>query len=128
MIRRPPRSTLFPYTTLFRSNHLLHQTDTQGLVRVELITGQQITHRVAPANLAWQADGRTSKRKEAALDLYLSKPCSGSRNAYIRCQHQLNTDGQAYALHRRDQRFREARATNAKWIESTLWVVEITQA
>src|SRR2546422_6014999 len=25
MIRRPPRSTLFPYTTLFRSNEALHQ-------------------------------------------------------------------------------------------------------
>src|ERR1035437_10511959 len=25
MIRRPPRSTLFPYTTLFRSLHVLHQ-------------------------------------------------------------------------------------------------------
>src|SRR5947208_6236019 len=25
MIRRPPRSTLFPYTTLFRSNRLLHR-------------------------------------------------------------------------------------------------------
>src|SRR5690349_23423354 len=24
MIRRPPRSTLFPYTTLFRSNVLIH--------------------------------------------------------------------------------------------------------
>src|SRR2546422_10934958 len=24
MIRRPPRSTLFPYTTLFRSHHLVH--------------------------------------------------------------------------------------------------------
>src|SRR5437667_5362820 len=24
MIRRPPRSTLFPYTTLFRSEHLHH--------------------------------------------------------------------------------------------------------
>src|SRR3712207_8091493 len=24
MIRRPPRSTLFPYTTLFRSQHELH--------------------------------------------------------------------------------------------------------
>src|SRR3989442_8145951 len=24
MIRRPPRSTLFPYTTLFRSNRSLH--------------------------------------------------------------------------------------------------------
>src|SRR2546430_3568896 len=25
MIRRPPRSTLFPYTTLFRSNSALHR-------------------------------------------------------------------------------------------------------
>src|SRR3712207_8484754 len=25
MIRRPPRSTLFPYTTLFRSNNSFHQ-------------------------------------------------------------------------------------------------------
>src|SRR3712207_7329182 len=25
MIRRPPRSTLFPYTTLFRSDHLVEQ-------------------------------------------------------------------------------------------------------
>src|SRR2546429_1517467 len=27
MIRRPPRSTLFPYTTLFRSPHDLPRTD-----------------------------------------------------------------------------------------------------
>src|SRR3712207_7675962 len=26
MIRRPPRSTLFPYTTLFRSGHLVYLT------------------------------------------------------------------------------------------------------
>src|SRR3712207_8758072 len=26
MIRRPPRSTLFPYTTLFRSAGIIHQT------------------------------------------------------------------------------------------------------
>src|SRR5436190_8512825 len=26
MLRRPPRSTLFPYTTLFRSKHLLATT------------------------------------------------------------------------------------------------------
>src|SRR3712207_7644348 len=31
MIRRPPRSTLFPYTTLFRSNAVLHN----GLGRYE---------------------------------------------------------------------------------------------
>src|SRR3712207_8555838 len=28
MIRRPPRSTLFPYTTLFRSETLLRNADT----------------------------------------------------------------------------------------------------
>src|SRR5258707_8717879 len=40
MIRRPPRSTLFPYTTLFRSRHafgpILLVTDRQGLKRVVL--------------------------------------------------------------------------------------------
>src|SRR3712207_7012806 len=30
MIRRPPRSTLFPYTTLFRSRELLHDADAGG--------------------------------------------------------------------------------------------------
>src|SRR3712207_7542449 len=29
MIRRPPRSTLFPYTTLFRSNQLASATATE---------------------------------------------------------------------------------------------------
>src|SRR2546430_3212555 len=31
MIRRPPRSTLFPYTTLFRSHHIIHDDD--GIAR-----------------------------------------------------------------------------------------------
>src|SRR2546422_3337193 len=30
MIRRPPRSTLFPYTTLFRSQHSARQRGGQG--------------------------------------------------------------------------------------------------
>src|SRR5256885_8456899 len=33
MIRRPPRSTLFPYTTLFRSRRGLHQGRTTMLLR-----------------------------------------------------------------------------------------------
>src|SRR3712207_8389730 len=31
MIRRPPRSTLFPYTTLFRSDLVAANTDVQSL-------------------------------------------------------------------------------------------------
>src|SRR2546426_8827795 len=30
MIRRPPRSTLFPYTTLFRSRHVPHRDRALG--------------------------------------------------------------------------------------------------
>src|SRR3712207_7205880 len=33
MIRRPPRSTLFPYTTLFRSQHVIGHTQ---ILRVKL--------------------------------------------------------------------------------------------
>src|SRR3712207_8763415 len=46
MIRRPPRSTLFPYTTLFRSDRVRHRgvpprevrgpDDAQGLAEVRL--------------------------------------------------------------------------------------------
>src|SRR2546430_12836570 len=32
MIRRPPRSTLFPYTTLFRSRSASHDVDAAGEV------------------------------------------------------------------------------------------------
>src|SRR3712207_8314072 len=39
MIRRPPRSTLFPYTTLFRS---------RALLTVERVLGH-LDHREAPA-------------------------------------------------------------------------------
>src|SRR3712207_7245496 len=39
MIRRPPRSTLFPYTTLFRS---------QGVVGLERVEGEQILRDDGP--------------------------------------------------------------------------------
>src|SRR3712207_9048994 len=36
MIRRPPRSTLFPYTTLFRSDGLRHDRHRAGLLAGEV--------------------------------------------------------------------------------------------
>src|SRR5258708_27199888 len=38
MIRRPPRSTLFPYTTLFRSANAARRLIRDGLTRVGNIT------------------------------------------------------------------------------------------
>src|SRR2546427_5944884 len=47
MIRRPPRSTLFPYTTLFRSRRMRRLRRTAALRRLV-----QETH-VVPAQLVW---------------------------------------------------------------------------
>src|SRR2546422_6576465 len=46
MIRRPPRSTLFPYTTLFRS--LVPVPD---LLQARMITQRQQIHAVKPPRL-----------------------------------------------------------------------------
>src|SRR3712207_7984074 len=39
MIRRPPRSTLFPYTTLFRSARRRRRRDRAGRVHVDELPG-----------------------------------------------------------------------------------------
>src|SRR5258708_19980575 len=48
MIRRPPRSTLFPYTTLFRSANLLHDDALFALqfVRHERRIGEDVRQHV----------------------------------------------------------------------------------
>src|SRR3712207_7246855 len=48
MIRRPPRSTLFPYTTLFRSGPQLGELalGQVGLAAVQLVGHHQPEHRV----------------------------------------------------------------------------------
>src|SRR3712207_8166388 len=47
MIRRPPRSTLFPYTTLFRSD--LH-VETVHLGQLEDVPGAGVGHRAGDAD------------------------------------------------------------------------------
>src|SRR2546429_3382978 len=51
MIRRPPRSTLFPYTTLFRS---------QGLVQGNYVTPQEFINARASAEQAEAAYRRAA--------------------------------------------------------------------
>src|SRR5258706_12628530 len=54
MIRRPPRSTLFPYTTLFRSRYQVERYDERQLKRLDAkpgITGWAQIH--GRATLPW---------------------------------------------------------------------------
>src|SRR3712207_7450901 len=58
MIRRPPRSTLFPYTTLFRSN------------RFWLVTGQQRSLTSVPGTKTWE---NYQRKKIGQVTLRLGK-------------------------------------------------------
>src|SRR2546430_14921727 len=64
MIRRPPRSTLFPYTTLLRSPLLIRQVDRQHLqvlILVSVVRGDDVLHlpatRFAPRGPEIEKDG-----------------------------------------------------------------------
>src|SRR5690606_41789487 len=68
-IRRPPRSTLFPYTTLFRSGFAVAEHPAQ-LETVADARGQQPLHRVlgrraqpAPARRAVGASGKLQRER-----------------------------------------------------------------
>src|SRR5260370_22306826 len=70
MIRRPPRSTLFPYTTLFRSDvhaHFYHdrtpRADWRERNASRLRAGEKIgiTHHVASILGSWRSEEHTSE-------------------------------------------------------------------
>src|SRR3712207_7298533 len=48
MIRRPPRSTLFPYTTLFRSDRLLRSTLAELPLGLQLTGDERDRHDAEP--------------------------------------------------------------------------------
>src|SRR2546425_8234321 len=50
MIRRPPRSTLFPYTTLFRSRNSVIAFDFKEALSFEGETGPYVQYAVVRAN------------------------------------------------------------------------------
>src|SRR2546430_4559654 len=63
MIRRPPRSTLFPYTTLFRSRP---GTGAGGL-EVEAVVIERLRHLLRPRVVAEEGDRTVPVGKEVDL-------------------------------------------------------------
>src|SRR5256885_2760132 len=66
MIRRPPRSTLFPYTTLFRS----HPSTWKRLVRLSKEAERDGAYRVSkrPQAVVLNSEGQTRDRKSTRLN------------------------------------------------------------
>src|SRR5438874_1694798 len=71
MIRRPPRSTLFPYTTLFRSAQEMQQQDNH---EYPFLYQRQTCHQVQPNQATYQ------KRQKCQPATYLQEVREGSRN------------------------------------------------
>src|SRR2546430_3748912 len=65
MIRRPPRSTLFPYTTLFRSAHARARRR-RSVVRRELLLPLTRSPRT---KAIWVPSGETAPRAAASMSL-----------------------------------------------------------
>src|SRR2546422_3431303 len=71
MIRRPPRSTLFPYTTLFRSvvivtrpevsEHIVHQCSDAGVRRVWMHQSLAKGSSVSPAAVEYCRDRKSTR-------------------------------------------------------------------
>src|SRR3989442_4209374 len=94
MIRRPPRSTLFPYTTLFRSAHLelsgqVSQNNSKPLHLHCAPTADPCSTQVA---MVWsRSEEHTSElqsRPHLVCRLLLEKKKTNTARPYIRLIHQ----------------------------------------
>src|SRR3712207_7320435 len=63
MIRRPPRSTLFPYTTLFRSRAQLRQGPLPGREQIQPVQ-QQLVEPDGDGRRRWTAHAREGRALE----------------------------------------------------------------
>src|SRR3712207_7066579 len=68
MIRRPPRSTLFPYTTLFRSIFKNGDREQQRKVAAILLTNRGVGPADARGGSGTEMDGGKDGRRTSPLD------------------------------------------------------------
>src|SRR5258708_15833847 len=61
MIRRPPRSTLFPYTTLFRSLQGILLEDAEDVDRQLLVAAQRERGRIHDLQVATALDRKSTR-------------------------------------------------------------------
>src|SRR2546430_12572232 len=84
MIRRPPRSTLFPYTTLFRSLELALYTDDRDAADLARLTqnGWRVRHS---AEVAGSPDAYRSYVQRSRGEFSCAKAsCMQFQNAWVR--------------------------------------------
>src|SRR2546430_4991108 len=93
MIRRPPRSTLFPYTTLFRSLRVLRGQVAQADHRLT-VCGERMTHsarsllrnrrdRYAGLEIRLKADRKSTRLNSSHSQISYAVFCLKKKNTYM---------------------------------------------
>src|SRR5438874_13804636 len=82
MIRRPPRSTLFPYTTLFRSGFITHRIEED--VAREGEAGGAVAH----AAVGSDGDHLAAAERADAAHQHVPRAVGGGREAAREAAHQ----------------------------------------
>src|SRR2546430_16501019 len=104
MIRRPPRSTLFPYTTLFRScddderaaltqavayldakmNEIHKAGKVMGAERIAVMAALNVAHELLNVKLGAGFDIGHAKRRISAIESQLDAAPAKQENAFLR--------------------------------------------
>src|SRR2546421_8749162 len=84
MIRRPPRSTLFPYTTLFRSDPTPEQADSMS---IHCAHARFVWNLAVEQGRHWRSEEHTSELQQSNLVCRLlleKKKASSASNSFER--------------------------------------------
>src|SRR5690242_21456819 len=75
MIRRPPRSTLFPYTTLFRSDHWTHAA--RGIAKPGYVFGRFLpdVHGVPDGDRRQERDRKSTRLNSSHMSISYAVFC-----------------------------------------------------
>src|SRR5260221_10797311 len=96
MIRRPPRSTLFPYTTLFRSRLVRRRrsgTDRRVILLALTTGGRRLIRRIFPRHA--HARGERSGEHTSELQSHSDLVCrlllekKKKTDIYVPCEHAI---------------------------------------
>src|SRR3712207_7998081 len=68
MIRRPPRSTLFPYTTLFRSVHEIRERRVESIDALKGLLVEIEDHFGGEGEQYWRGHHKLTDRKSTRLN------------------------------------------------------------
>src|SRR3712207_7604139 len=87
MIRRPPRSTLFPYTTLFRSGHEeVEGTSGEAPGHIQLVDGAEDVANVQvrdPEKVVWLSDRKSTRLNSSHANISYAVFCLNKKNQNI---------------------------------------------